>query len=266
LSDVLTPALLSALAVASLAGSSNRVVEFPGGRTFVDSLGEADHVLVQDLKGNVKSDSLCDSGRFSDYFVLFIRFRDAIAGGDKEAVLHLLDYPFRVNGPQTPLVFKKASRLSKSYSQVFTAEVQKQIRDAEPAALFCRNGQAILGSGVVWANRSGVAVLNMPAEVGNVANAAPPASENLVLKGKVRSLKRAGDDPLKEWIVTVKIKKVVSGEFSEKTFQFAVHDPAQAGLKKGRSYTIEALKIGDRYSVDELQWMKRLELGQGKSD
>ena len=241
---MLSPALIFALATVSLAGPWHRVIEFAGGRTTVDSVGDADHVLVQDKKGNTTSESWCDSGRFSDYFVLFIRFKDAVMGGESGAMLGLVDYPLRVNDPKRPLLLKTAASLSRNYSKVFTAQVQQRIRIAEPAALFCRNGQAMLGDGVIWANRSGVVVLN----------AAPPARNDLVLEGQVTWLNRRTDDPSKEWIVTVRIKRVITGEFSGKTFQFAVHSPAQSGLKKGRSYTIEAVWTGDGYSVDQLQW------------
>jgi hypothetical protein len=244
--DVLSPALIFALAAVSLAGPSHRVIEFAGGRTTVDSLGDADHVLVQDKKGNTTSESWCNSARFGDYFVLFIRLKDAVMGGENDAVLGLVDYPLRVNDPKRPLLLKTAASLSKNYSKVFTAQVQQRIRTAEPAALFCKDGQAMLGDGVIWANRSGVAVLN----------ADPPATNDLVLMGEVTWLNRRGGDPSKEWIVTVRIKTVITGEFSGKTFQFAVHSPAQSGLKKGRSYKIEAVWTGDGYAVDQLQWTK----------
>ena len=49
----------------------------------------------------------------------------------------------------------------------------------------------------------------------------------------------------------MKITRVISGEFSGSTFQFAVHSPAQSGLEKGRAYTIKAVWKDHGYIVDE---------------
>ena len=56
-------------------------------------------------------------------------------------------------------------------------------------------------------------------------------SKILVFEGTVTSI-RTIDHPLTRWLVTVKIKKVISGEFSGSTFQFAVHSPARSGLER----------------------------------
>ena len=86
------------------------------------------------------------------------------------------------------------------------------------------------------------------------AVAATP-SKVLVFEGTVISIGTI-DNGEKSWLVTVKIKRVVSGEFSGPTFEFAVHSPALSGLKKGRSYTVEAVWKGTGYIVDELQWRR----------
>jgi hypothetical protein len=55
---------------------------------------------------------------------------------------------------------RNAESLLRAYDQVFTPQVRDRIRAAEPAAVFCCNGQAMLGDGVVWATASmGVARL-----------------------------------------------------------------------------------------------------------
>jgi hypothetical protein len=141
-------------------GSQPVIVQFPGGHTSVDSKGGVDHVVVQDANGNLMSESWCDSGRFSDYFALFAKFKDALARGNRDAALRLIDYPLRVNGGTKPRVFKTPSSLSKGYSKVFTPGVLAKIGKAEPAALFCRDGQAMIGNGIVWANHTGIAILN----------------------------------------------------------------------------------------------------------
>jgi len=154
-------ALILALLVAvGEPDSPPTIVEFPGGHTSVDSKGDVDHVIVQDAKGNILSESWCDSGRFSEYFALFAKFKDALARGNRDAALRLFDYPFRVNGGTKPRVFKTASSLSKGYAKVFTPGVLEKIGKAEPAAVFCRDGQAMLGDGIAWANPTGIAILN----------------------------------------------------------------------------------------------------------
>src|SRR5579862_395382 len=136
-------ALILALLVAlGEPDSQPTIVQFPGGHTSVNSKGDVDHVVVQDAKGNMTSESWCDSGRFSDYFALFSKFKDALARGNRDAALGLVDYPFRVNSGKKPLVFKTASSLSKGYTRVFTPGVLEKIGKAEPAAVFCRDGQA----------------------------------------------------------------------------------------------------------------------------
>jgi hypothetical protein len=80
-------------------------------------------------------------------------------------------------------------------------------------------------------------------------------SNKLVFEGTVTSITTI-DHPLTRWLVTVKLTKVISGEFSGSTFQFAVHSPARSGLEKGRSYTVEAVWKDGGYIVDENQWRR----------
>jgi hypothetical protein len=152
-----------ALAIAAITntGSPATVMEFPGGRTLVDSAHGVDHVAVQDAKGAVRSESWCDSGRFSDYFDLFTRFKAAVDSGNRATTLSLIDYPFQVNGGKKQRVFKTASSLSRSYKEIFTPDVRQKIRRAEPADVFCRDGLAMFGDGVVWAKNTGTAILNL---------------------------------------------------------------------------------------------------------
>jgi hypothetical protein len=97
---------------------------------------------------------------------------------------------------------------------------------------------------------------------GDWQETAAAPTKTLVFEGTVTSIGIV-DHELKPWLVTVKVRKIVSGEFSGSTFQFVVHSPARAGLEKGRSYTIEAVRKDDGYTVDENQWRrpKRLQTG-----
>jgi hypothetical protein len=95
---------------------------------------------------------------------------------------------------------------------------------------------------------------------GQTAAAAP--SRTVVFEGTITSI-RTIDHELTPWLVTLAVRKVISGEFSGSTFQFAVHSPARAGLKEGGAYTIEAVWKKGGYTVDETQWRrpKRLRIG-----
>jgi|SoiMethySBSTD1v2_1073268.scaffolds.fasta_scaffold33162_6 hypothetical protein len=151
--------LLLAVAAAAVAPSAARIVKFAEGSTSIEAVGRVEHVVVRDTKGNVISESRCDSGTFDEYLALFTKLRDAVSRADRSAVVKLVNYPLRVNGKK-PLVLQNAASLTKSYEKVFTVTVQEKIRKAEPAAVFCRDGRAMLGDGIIWATATGVAILN----------------------------------------------------------------------------------------------------------
>jgi hypothetical protein len=130
-----------------------RTVKFAGGETVIDTDRGSDHVVVDDGHGKVLLESWCDSGAFDSYVTLFNRLRDAVAQGDRNAVTKLAGYPLHVNAKK-PLVFRNEASLLKAYDSVFTPQVSDKIHRAEPAAVFCRNGEGMLGDGVVWARAS----------------------------------------------------------------------------------------------------------------
>ena len=77
----------------------------------------------------------------------------SLGRGDRAAVLKLVRYPLRVNSKKA-LTFRNEASLSKAYDKIFTSQVLATINKAEPAALFCRDGQGMLGDGVIWAGAS----------------------------------------------------------------------------------------------------------------
>jgi hypothetical protein len=142
------------LLVASVASAEeSRVIKFATGSATVDSHGGTDHVVVKDTTGKVTSESSCETGTYDAYVTLFTKLKDAVAGKDRRAVLKLVAFPFRMNGPN-PIVFRDEASLAKGYDTVFTPKVVERIRQAEPAAVFCRNGEGMLGDGVIWATPS----------------------------------------------------------------------------------------------------------------
>jgi hypothetical protein len=72
-------------------------------------------------------------------------------------------------------------------------------------------------------------------------------------------IKRAGEtgDPLRQWLVTMKIERVVSGHYAEPELRFSIHSPIKSGLISGKAYTVRATRIEGRgYDVDQYQWMQ----------
>lgn len=130
-----------------------RTVKFSTGETVIESGSEADHVVVKDTKGNVTAESQCEPGSFDAYLALFTRLKESLARGDRGVVVKLVGYPLQVNG-EGPLSVRNKSALFKNYDKVFTPQVLENIRKAEPAAVFCRDGLGMLGDGVVWAAAS----------------------------------------------------------------------------------------------------------------
>ena len=90
----------------------------------------------------------------------------------------------------------------------------------------------------------------------NRAQATSPAaglnSDDLVFVGTVTKVYPvAAPRQRKRWAVVTHVERVVSGEFSDSTFTFTIHSPANAGLRLNRAYLIRAIKTDGRYSVNE---------------
>jgi|GEM_PF-2118562 len=77
----------------------------------------------------------------------------------------------------------------------------------------------------------------------------------LILRGTITSI-TPGRGGLTPWIVRLDVAKVLLGEFSGGSFDFAVHSPARSGLQVGRTYVVAATRRGDGYAVDERQWRR----------
>jgi hypothetical protein len=95
-----------------------------------------------------------------------------------------------------------------------------------------------------------------PVSDGATANDARRARD-LVFVGTVIEINSHGADDLKRWVVAVTVDRIISGDFTGKGFEFAVHSPAKSGLEVGKSYTIRAKWTGKGYAVDERQWRRR---------
>ncbi len=129
------------------------VIHHAAGETTVERTADSDHVVVKDAKGDVVSESYCEAGTFEAYRALFAEVQEALAKKDRAKVAKLFEYPLRVNSTK-PITFRNEAALVKAYDQVFTAAVLAAVRVAEPAVVFCRNGEGMLGDGVLWATMS----------------------------------------------------------------------------------------------------------------
>lgn len=127
------------------------MVKFAGGQVTVDLDGDGERVRVTDAEGQLQSESWCPSefGTFDQLHSFFADFKAALISGDSRRVAELVRYPLRVNDVHR-MTIKNKAQLLRRYAQVFTAPVLSDIRTAEPAAIFCRHGAAMIGSGAVW--------------------------------------------------------------------------------------------------------------------
>jgi len=141
---------------AAPASPQPRIVSFPGGRATVATDGIAEHVVVTGADGHLASESWCprESGTYDELVALFERLQAAVASQEAESVARLLRFPFRVNenGART---IDTPGELVRRYHDIFSAPVVEKIRTAQPRALFCRNGSAMLGDGLFMAHAEG---------------------------------------------------------------------------------------------------------------
>lgn len=145
-------ALLATPALA--ANKAPETISYSSGKTIVKTGPQGDQVTLLDAQGQLAGESVCDAGSFAAYLSLFTALRDAARQGKQDALAATIAYPLRVNGGKVRSVRDDAA-LRKNFAQVFTGPVIAAIGKAEPAAVFCRNGQAMFGDGVVWAELRG---------------------------------------------------------------------------------------------------------------
>ncbi|HET9129843.1 MAG TPA: hypothetical protein VFO86_02780 [Terriglobia bacterium] len=132
---------------------SIRNLKIQGGRVLVEREGSVDHVSIFDLKDELTSDSWCplETGGYDELSSFFKQFVTAVKSGNAESVSSLVRYPLRVNG--TPrLTIPDQRSFVRRYAEVFDSAVLKKVQAATPEAIFCRNGQAMIGDGLLWAH------------------------------------------------------------------------------------------------------------------
>jgi hypothetical protein len=91
------------------------------------------------------------------------------------------------------------------------------------------------------------------------ATAAPSSKKkDFVFVGTVFLIEQiAAPDGIHNFRVSCSVDRVLSGQFVDPTFSFAVHSPARARLERGGVYEIEAKATANGYRVDEWRIRKR---------
>jgi hypothetical protein len=134
-------------------GSSVSV--WPGGR-----------VLERGRAGAVLADSNCGSyARYERWVGVMTRFRKAVLTDDRAGVVSALARPFYWNHGGESTAISGPAQLSTDYESIFGRTVVREIANADPRALFCKDvTMVMLGSGVVWgdeaAGRTSIVAVN----------------------------------------------------------------------------------------------------------
>ena len=80
-----------------------------------------------------------------------------------------------------------------------------------------------------------------------------PVSQTVEILGRVNAIETA---PLKNsrlnWLVIVEPERVISGQFTGRSFSFRVHSPSKARLVVGKRFRIRAIMQNGYYSAKEL--------------
>ena len=80
------------------------------------------------------------------------------------------------------------------------------------------------------------------------------ATDILVFNGTVTKIESSTiPQSNHNWIVTMHVDKVLSGNFPDAQFSFRVHSPTRSGLTENGTYRIEASRTGTGYVVDSIK-------------
>lgn len=130
-----------------------RVIKTLKGEVRVETVSDGEKITAVGADGKTISESTCfkDDGTYDQLSAFFKTFQEAVKDGREADVIALLRFPFRVNGGGGR-TYANATALKRQYRQVFTTKMVKRIAGEDPAAIFCRNSQAMTGEGLVWAH------------------------------------------------------------------------------------------------------------------
>jgi hypothetical protein len=89
-------------------------------------------------------------------------FYNAVLSGDRSSAARFIDFPLRINHAGKSRTIRSAAQLSAQWKQIFTPACIAALKKAIPHDMFVRNGQAMLGDGVVWFGPKGAQSINIP--------------------------------------------------------------------------------------------------------
>lgn len=108
------------------------------------------------LPGQRFPESACShvSGSYDTYHAFFRTLAQAVKADDVERLSSLVRYPLQVNqgNGKRPLVIANATAFREKYARIFDRKTRTAILEAEPAEVFCKQGSAMIGHGIVWAS------------------------------------------------------------------------------------------------------------------
>jgi hypothetical protein len=89
-------------------------------------------------------------------------FHRAVLAGQRAEALRFVDFPLRINQGGKSREIASAEQLEAGWAQVFNRACLDLLKEALPHDMFVANGQAMLGSGVLWFGANGVVAINLP--------------------------------------------------------------------------------------------------------
>jgi hypothetical protein len=114
-------------------------------------------VIERDASGRLQSESYCGSyTRYTRWVRFLATFRQAVLTQDHARVAAEVAWPLSWNHGRRSTAITSRTQLLRLYDSVFTASVVRQIKLADPRALFCKNvSEVLLGQGVAWGDEPG---------------------------------------------------------------------------------------------------------------
>jgi hypothetical protein len=89
-------------------------------------------------------------------------FHKAVLASEKAEAARFVDYPLKVKQGGKTRQIATAEQLVAGWDQVFTKPCIEALKVALPHDMYVANGQAMMGSGVIWFGAKGAAVINLP--------------------------------------------------------------------------------------------------------
>jgi hypothetical protein len=84
------------------------------------------------------------------YGAFLLQLQAAVRSNDRGAVIALIDFPLRVNGPGGSRLYSDRQSVERDFGRIFTPKVRRAILGQRADQLFVRDQGAMIGEGEVW--------------------------------------------------------------------------------------------------------------------